>query len=391
MNLPQETTDLLALRALPELAGALRQSASRVAERWTQAVEKHLPDADPLTAKQVRNSIPTVLEKIALALESGEPEALLVLEEVSAAHGAARFQQKYNVDELLIEYRLLRRVIFDELYAASGDKLTFMDAVPVDMGVDTALHRGVRNYVRHLKEELEATAVAESRYLSFLSHDLRNHLNSVTLMLEMVEQNLNSSGQFPEIVEDMQHLRRSVHQTVGGMDRLLQAERLRKQVVTIKLAPVNLHGLAEDVLAQARNSEAARAPQKALHLISEVPPDAAAQSDRELLILVLQNLVGNAVKFTERGTVRIAARSDKLGWRVEVIDEGPGIAPEQVASLFGAFSRGETHGKPGVGLGLNIASHAARLLGSELTVQSTVGKGSTFSFTVPPARPQEAI
>jgi len=106
---PPETTDLLALRARPELAAALRARQERIVQRWTAAVEKHLPDADPLTVKQVRNSVPVVLEKIALALETADSSGAAVLEEVGNAHGVARFQQHYDVEEVLIEYRLLRR------------------------------------------------------------------------------------------------------------------------------------------------------------------------------------------------------------------------------------------------------------------------------------------
>src|SRR5687768_1854908 len=100
---------------MPEVAAALRVRLDRVLERWTEAVERHLPHADPLTSKQVRNSIPLVLEKIALALETGGSQAVDVLTEVGTAHGVARFQQRYDIEEVIIEYRLLRRVIFDEL------------------------------------------------------------------------------------------------------------------------------------------------------------------------------------------------------------------------------------------------------------------------------------
>jgi len=117
---------------------------------------------------------------------------------------------------------------------------------------------------------------------------------------------------------------------------------------------------------------------------------AAAYSDRELLTLVLQNLLGNAVKYSRSGTVRVVAKEHELGWKVAVSDQGPGIPPERRDALFQAFSRGETHGEPGVGLGLTIASQAARLLGSDLAVESTVGVGTTFSFTVPPARAEMA-
>jgi signal transduction histidine kinase len=105
---------------------------------------------------------------------------------------------------------------------------------------------------------------------------------------------------------------------------------------------------------------------------------------------VLQNLLGNAVKFSSGGTVRVTAVDDPVGWKISVIDQGPGIAPDKLDAIFKAFGRGETYGQPGVGLGLTIASHAARILGSQLTVESKLGQGSKFSFVVPQAKPEMA-
>ena len=386
MTPPEPTKDVLALRALPEVAAALRSRSAGILERWTAAVEQYLPDADPLTLKQVRNSIPNVLEKMAQALESDRPEATMVLEEVGTAHGVARFQESYDVEEVLIEYRLLRRIVFDEIGAATGGRMSFADAVPVNMAVDTALHRGVTSFVKALELRLKAATEAETKYLAFLSHDLRNNLNAVTLMLEGLSYGLAAAPQFKEEARDIDALRNAVFETIEGMDRLLHAERLRKGAVALKLGAVKLRPLAAELIAQAGR----RAGEKGLRLDNAVPEGAAAHSDRELLTLVLQNLLGNAVKYSERGVVRVEATEHELGWKVAVVDQGPGIPPEKRATLFQAFSRGDTHGQPGVGLGLNIASHAARLLGSELSVESKVGEGSTFSFTVPPAQPDVA-
>ena len=386
MTPPEETKDLLALRAMPEVAAALRARVQRVIERWTEAVERHLPDADPLTVKQIRNSIPTVLEKIAQALESDRAGATEVLEEVGTAHGVARFQERYDIDEVLIEYRLLRRIIFDEIAAAAGDRLSFADAMAVDMGVDTALHRGVASFVQSLVTQLRSATEAESKYLAFLSHDLRNNLNAVTLMLQGLSLGLADAPQFAEEARDVAALQQAVFETVEGMDRLLQAERLRKGAVELKVGPVDLRHLADEMIGQITR----RAADKGLRVENAVPNGAAAHSDRGLLMLVLQNLLGNAVKYSTAGVVRVSAADDRLGWRVAVSDQGPGIPPERTASLFDAFSRGDTHGQPGVGLGLNIASRAARLLGSDLHVDSKVGQGTTFSFTVPPAQPELA-
>src|SRR5436190_7015800 len=377
---PAETLDLLAFRSMPQLAGALRRRIDRVVQRWQAAVEKHLPDADPLTAKQVRDSIPSVLEKIASAIESGQAEDTFVLAEVGSAHGVARFQENYNIDEVLIEYRLLRRVIFDEITDAAGKNLSFADAIPVDMGIDTALHRGVTAFVHHLTDQLKATAAAERNYLSYLSHDLRNNLNSATLMLDMMAENFDALPQFSQEAQDVRTLRNSIFQTVAGMDRLLQAERLRRHEAALKLAAVNLRRLVEEHFPHL----VPMAMTKGLKLENAIPPGASAHSDRELVLLVLQNLLGNAVKFSSKGRVRVEAVEDELGWKISVKDEGPGIAPDKLDAIFKAFSRGETYGQPGVGLGLTIASHAARVLGSQLTVESKLGVASTFSFSLPP-------
>jgi signal transduction histidine kinase len=385
VNQPPEINDLLALRAMPEVAAALRQRADTIMRRWTSEVERHLPDADPLSVKQVRNSIPTVLEKIALALESASVEAVMVLQEVGTAHGVARFQQRYNIEEVIIEYRLLRRVIFEELYRAVGFKLSFADAIPIDMGVDTSLHRGVTIYVRELMEDLQSVARVESKFLAFLSHDLRNNLATVTL--RQLARELSKEPRFVAESENLEALGAAVHQTISGMERLLQAERLRRQSVEMKLMPVNLHQLAGELIAAVQRD----AQQKGLHIENAVPPDAAAHSDRELLTLTLQNLLGNAVKYSTEGTIRLQAETHELGWRITVSDQGPGIAPDQIEALFDAFTRGESHGQAGMGLGLSIASHAARMLGSELTVESKLGEGSTFGFNLPPADPQAAV
>jgi signal transduction histidine kinase len=380
---PDPASDLLSITAMPEVAAALRARATEIVRRWDAAVNHHLPDADPLTIKQVRDSIPAVLEKIAAALESDTADATAVLADVSTAHGVARFQENYNVEELITEYRLLRRIVLEEIALARGGSLTPVQSVVVDMAIDVALQRGVATFVKFLTAQLGSAAAAESKYLAYLSHDLRNSLNNVALTLELLSGSLASRPEFREEAKDVAAAHRAIFQTIDGMNRLLQAERLRKGAVKLKLGPVRLRELADELIKQV--APLARA--KPLALENRTPAGATAHSDRELLTLVLQNLLGNAVKFSNRGTIRIEAAEDQTGWRVYVSDHGPGNAPEQIPVLFDAFSRGSSETQSGVGLGLNIASHAARLLGTELTVSTKLGEGSTFSFSVPAAKP----
>jgi signal transduction histidine kinase len=369
------------MRPLPGVAAALRARKERILQRWTGEVDRYLPHADPLTRKQVRDSIPMVLEKIAMALETATSEAVAVLQEVGTAHGVARYQQNYNIEEVIIEYRLFRTIVLEELHNAAGSKLSFADSLPVNTGVDTALHRGVVDYVRHLTTELKSAAEAESRFLAFLSHDLRNNLSAVTLMLQALQDELSAVPQCSDAVSHIETLQSTLQRTIAGMNRLLEAERLRRQDVALQLAPVDLRELVSELI----QLVSADAQAKGLRIENAVPAEVTAQSDRDLLTLVLQNLLGNAVKYSTQGIVRIDAQPDPLGWRLAVSDRGPGIDPQRVAALYEAFTRGESHGQAGMGLGLSIASRATRLLGSELSVQSDLGKGSTFSFTVPPA------
>jgi signal transduction histidine kinase len=106
------------------------------------------------------------------------------------------------------------------------------------------------------------------------------------------------------------------------------------------------------------------------------------QSDEEWVRIVLQNLLGNAIKYSTKGTVRIETDGCAT---IAVSDEGPGIAPEALDRIFAEFTRGDTHGQDGVGLGLAIASQAAKLLGGQLTVQSAIGRGTIFCLAFPKA------
>jgi len=132
------------------------------------------------------------------------------------------------------------------------------------------------------------------------------------------------------------------------------------------------------------------AKDKGIALTSESADDAMVTSDRELIMVILQNLVGNAVKYAQRGRVKVVVDKSCEGGRacrVSVIDEGPGIAPERLQQLFQPFARGETHGQSGNGLGLSIARQAADLIGAKLWAESKVDDGTAFHLDLPPEPP----
>jgi signal transduction histidine kinase len=374
--------DLLKYRPFPELAGALRARQAVVIERWQQVVTEVLPAANELTLAQIRDSLPETLAMMADALEADEPKPTKDLMDFAGAHGETRFDQNFALGELMIEYGLLRPILIGEAAQHLNRVVTIEETQALNLAIDVACRRGVITYVNQQKAEIQSLVEAQSKYLSFLSHDLRGNLNGVLLMIEVLRRDLASEPRFAESLDDLEIMRRSIHETVGTMDRFLHAERFRKGKVQVRSGPVNMQALVAEVIGQFSY----QAKEKKLELKSDVGPATDIVTDRELLLIILQNLVGNAIKYSKRGEVLVAAtKPDDMtcACRLSVIDHGPGMKPEAVAKLFDPFTRGDTHGESGSGLGLTIARQAADLLGARLWVESEDGDGSKFHLDLP--------
>lgn len=383
MSTEDLTLDLLAYHAFPLLASALRSRKDAVLQAWEAAVVQTLPAADALTLQNLRNSVPLILQEIADAFASEEPLTTRELIEGSKMHGESRFQGNYNMQELVVEYRLLRRIIIEQVTEAMDESLDMRNNIALNMAVDTALQSGVVRFIEHLQQQNRTATEVQAKYLSFLSHDLRNHLHHAMLHVQLLAGRLNQVPELADSVADLESVKRAILQTTAGMDRLLQSEQLRREPVHHTAESVDLNSLLSEVASQF----AYETKSKGIELDLDVPDGAQIISDEGLLTLVLQNLLGNAVKYSSGGRVKVLARnnSDKedIDWVLSVSDQGPGIAPENLSHLFDAFRRGDTYGQPGVGLGLAIASEATRLLGGKLEIESELGAGSTFRLMLP--------
>lgn len=391
--------DLLTGRSFPGLAAALRARAPVALAKWEQAVRRALPTADELTFSQLRDNVPPTLESMADALAAVQPEpaeALMAFMANSGEHGTVRFHQNYRVNELLMEYHLLRRVVFEEVAQHLARPLSGEEVAVLNIVVDAAQCRGAVAFCEHQSGQLRAATERHSKYLSFLSHDLRGGLNGIFLMTDVLRRELAGRPEFAELTADLEMMRGTLRNTVATMDRFLDAERFRKGKVQANPAPVNLKALLGELATQFTY----QAREKGIELRVDWPQPPASGSavpalvcDRQLLSMMLQNLVANAVKYSTRGTIRVSAAPPGSGgvWRVCVEDEGPGIAPEKLGELFTAFSRGETHGQGGVGLGLSIVHQAAQLMGAKVWAESEVGRGSKFYVELPNVSPPAGV
>jgi signal transduction histidine kinase len=388
MSTDDLTLDLLTYHAFPLLASALTERKDVILQEWESAVAHTLPAADALTLKNLRDSVPLILQEIIDAFASEQPGATRDLVEGSKLHGESRFQENYNMRELVVEYRLLRRVMIEQISDVLNEKLDVQNNVALNMAVDTALQGGIVMFTENLQQQVKAATDIQAKYLSYLSHDLRNHLHRATLHIQLLAARLAQVPEYVSNAADLDSVRNAILQTTAGMDRLLQSEQLQKGSIHRAADVVDLNLLLSEVVRQVEPE----ARSKELALEMHVPEGAQVISDGKLLILVLQNLLDNAVKYSSGGSVKVTARNhsnaEDISWVLSITDQGPGIAPENLAHLFDAFRRGETYGKPGVGLGLSIASEATRLLGGKLEIESEVGVGSTFRLMLPsPASP----
>ncbi|MGN6371169.1 MAG: sensor histidine kinase [Phycisphaerae bacterium] len=371
-------------RKMPRVAAALRAKKQRILKRWDEMVRESLPSADKMTTEEVRDSIPAVLEQIARSLALATDEQAEILCDVTRNHGITRFHEHFSMHDVMVEYRFLRTIIAEELWAAlwkRSSRTRADEMLTVHAAVDISLQQAVVTYTEHQQRHIRQATEAESRYLSFLSHDLRSNLNSILLTVEAIALHLERKPELKEEYEELKGARGAIWETMEGMERLMQSERLHRKAVEAKPVLLRLHDVGNRVISLL----VPRAKAKGLRVVNEIPTDVVVKTDEQLLMLILQNLVGNAIKYTEAGVVRILCVKGKVEKQcgIGVEDTGRGISEEERVRIFDMFRRGEAHGQEGAGLGLAIVSAAAALLDATIAVDSTVGKGSRFTVWLP--------
>jgi signal transduction histidine kinase len=230
-------------------------------------------------------------------------------------------------------------------------------------------------------ERLRRLDEDRNQFLAIVSHELRTPLTSIISFTELIRGeagDLTVEGiKFLEIIERNAD---RLHQLIGD---LLMLERLEAGALPLDLAEVSVPELA----AEAVRSASAGAAKQGIAIEIATGSGPVVRGDSRRLHQVLGNLIANAVKFTpRRGQVRVTATCQDRTWRIDVADSGIGIPPDEVSMLFSRFvraSNAQTAGLPGTGLGLSIVKVLAEMHGGRVAVDSTLGKGSTFSVYLP--------
>lgn len=247
--------------------------------------------------------------------------------------------------------------------------------------LDTALES-----MRVAREQAERASQLKTDFLHLVSHELRTPLAALNLMLERLRLDAADAGDGRQrLLDRMKSSTTRLHELIDG---LLHYARVERGHLDVEPATVEVRSLVEDVAGELRPQ--AEAGGLNLRVNVEAGP---LYTDPRLLRLTLVNLVGNAIKFTERGDVRVRATPDADGYRFEISDTGPGIPPEEHARIFEPFAQLETRRqkhRPGFGLGLALVREMVTALGGRILVESEVGRGSTFILLLPSLASGEA-
>jgi PAS domain S-box-containing protein len=234
---------------------------------------------------------------------------------------------------------------------------------------------------RHAEEMKEASR-DKSTLLATVSHELRTPLSSIIGFIDMLEQGF--FGELPERMhEPLARMRHSSSALLRLINDILDFSKMAAGYLAIDLEPVDLAPLIRDVVGALQP----QIQERGLALTVAIAPDLPqVQANSARLAQILTNLIANAIKFTERGSITVRAMDDGERVRFSVADTGIGIAPEQLRILFQEFRQIEnehTRRNSGTGLGLAISQQLMQLMGGTLTVESTPGVGSTFYGEVP--------
>jgi signal transduction histidine kinase len=237
--------------------------------------------------------------------------------------------------------------------------------------------------------ELEVASKHKSQFLANMSHELRTPLNAILGYTELILDSIY--GDVPEKAHAvLERVQVNGRHLLGLINDVLDLSKIEAGQLTLSLNDYSLGDVVNGVVAAVEPLAAGKHLAFRAEVAADLPP---GRGDERRLSQVLLNLVGNAIKFTDQGEVKIRASAANGTFTVAVRDTGPGIADSDQAKIFEEFQQADnssTRQKGGTGLGLAIAKRIIEMHGGRLWVESSLGQGSTFSFSLPVTVEQQA-
>jgi signal transduction histidine kinase len=360
------------------LAEAIDRRAHDIEQRWLERVQEEVVTAGrQIPPTDLRDSIGEYLVRLGHALRgqaSIETGGSAAWADVAREHALTRVRLGFDIDQLVHEFILLRQILF---HVAQEERLV-ADALQgeqlADL-IDAAIATAVKTYVES-RDAADRRARAE--HIGFLTHELRNPLTTATMAATRLRRR-------PQIVDadrqTLDMLDRGLNRVRSMIDGILLTERLEAH--EMECHPVDV--TFGQIIPEATRAAEFEAKNKGITLTTRYDAALQIHADPTLALSALQNVIDNAVKFTDRGHVHIVIDDEPSEARVHVYDNCDGLAPDAVTTIFEPFKRAHS-GKAGTGLGLAIARRAVEAQGGRIGADSSIGHGCHFWLTFPKPR-----
>jgi signal transduction histidine kinase len=236
--------------------------------------------------------------------------------------------------------------------------------------------------LRQLNQQLQLASRHKSEFLANMSHELRTPMNAIIGFTKLVMR--RSKEQLPQKqYENLQKSLSSAEHLLTLINQILDLSKIEAGRLEVYPARFRLETMIEECVRTVEPMIKAENVELSSNVAGDLPE---LYSDRDKLKQIVLNLLSNAIKFTERGQIRLEAKGEKEWIAIDVADTGRGIERDKFDFIFEEFRQidgGATRQRGGTGLGLSISRHLARLLGGDISVDSIVGEGSTFTIKVP--------
>lgn len=370
----------MTIDVLDALAQLVERERVSLLAGWRVQV-RALPAARDLDVPTLNDHIPQLLVELASALRAGSNETIAeaVLEGSPPAHGLQRVRDAFDIEEVVAEYNILRGCIHD-LAERNGLNMAGRPFHVLNRVLDGAIGAAVQSFADHKALEVRQR---REEYLAFVAHDLRTPLNAISLSARVLEMFLTREHtETAQATQMLKTLKRNVQHLEVLVGKVIEENTHLETEVGVKLErrAFDLWPLVEALVQDLQPVSGAGTPR----LVNGIPDDLVAYADAGLVRRVFQNLIANAITYTPDGEVVIGARETDASGGIEcfVRDNGAGIAPERCPFVFDKHET-DADKEGGLGLGLAIVRTFVEAHQGTVTLESELGVGSTFRFTLP--------
>ena len=359
-----------------ELADVIAANQQAIERRWLELVQADIVKAQRVELTQLRDGLPHYLSALVRLLRSGRVEDLTPLSSeawstVAREHGVTRVRLGFDIAQLVHEFVVLRHVIQDEAHKHGLG----VHSVLADV-IDAAIAAAVRAYVDARDYDARRR---QAEHIGFLTHELRSPLSTAVLGTAELRR-LASDDQ----LRHLERLERSHQKLLELVDSVLLTQRLEAGKIDVDPISVTIGEIVGPVLEGARPAAAS----KRLEVRTAFDPNVVIRCDPELTRSALQNLIDNAVKYTDHGHVELGLETNENKLVIHVRDTCPGLSNEELRTIFEPFERGHAAARrSGTGLGLAIARRAIEAQGGSVEAESPGASGCHFWITLPTGNP----